>query len=162
MNLGQRVRELRTTRGMTLPQLAEGAGISKGYVWKIEQSGVTPAVRVRPSHDTLTKLAAALGVSLGDLVDEGTAAETEAAGLFVLDGGLEFPEGFAKYLDTVFEPPESLVRYSRMKKECGEALSEEEIWMLSSISHKGRWPENNRDWDYIFESIRRVLEVKSS
>lgn len=144
MNLGERVRELRTARGITLPKLAAEAGISKGYVWKIEQSGITRAVNVRPSNDTLTKLATALGVTVGDLVDEGQGSKAEVAGVYVFDAGPELPK--------------SLVEYSTTKKRRGEPLRDDQVQMLCRITYDGLEPMNVRDWDYIFESIRRVLE----
>jgi transcriptional regulator with XRE-family HTH domain len=53
--LGERVRELRLKRGLTLEGLAERVGSSKSYMWEIENKEVT-----RPSAEKLSQIALAL------------------------------------------------------------------------------------------------------
>ncbi len=60
--LAQRIRELRRKRGLTLERLAERTQLTPSVLSKIEN------FRVTPSLATLGRLAAALGVSLADLV----------------------------------------------------------------------------------------------
>jgi transcriptional regulator with XRE-family HTH domain len=55
--IGLRLKELREAAGLTQPQLAERTGLSRAGVAHIEQG-----LR-RPTWDTITKLAAALGVT---------------------------------------------------------------------------------------------------
>lgn len=141
MNLGQRVKELRTARGWTLPRLAAEAGISKGYVWKIEQSGITRAVNVRPSMETLSKLAAALGVSLDQL----TGREE------VLRVHHIIPPGVGNDL------PRSLVDYINLCRKRKEPLTEEDTGMLAGISYRGKVPRSVEDWDFIMQAIRRTI-----
>lgn len=59
--LGQRVRELRTSRGLTQEALAERVGFRASYFSQIE-SGTKGA-----TIDTLAAVAAALGVTLSEL-----------------------------------------------------------------------------------------------
>ena len=67
--LGERVRDLREARGMTLDALAKEAGVSRKTIVNV-QSG-----KHSPSLEKLAQIAAALGVSVSDLVsDEATAA----------------------------------------------------------------------------------------
>jgi transcriptional regulator with XRE-family HTH domain len=54
---GARLRELRTSAGLSQPELARMAGMSKDGLARIEQG------RRSPSWDTVLALAAALGVS---------------------------------------------------------------------------------------------------
>ncbi|KIL41897.1 transcriptional regulator [Gordoniibacillus kamchatkensis] len=61
--LGKRVRELRMERGLTLSELAEAAGVAKSYLSTIERD-----IHSNPSVHLLDKIAAALDVSLNQLV----------------------------------------------------------------------------------------------
>lgn len=59
--LGTTIRELRQNHGLTIAEVAEQAGISRGMLSKIENA------QTATSLDTLAKIAAALGVSLSTL-----------------------------------------------------------------------------------------------
>lgn len=61
--IGDRVRQFRDERGLSLSQLAERAKISKSYISAIEH-GEAP----RPSGQTLYAIAEALGVTMSDLL----------------------------------------------------------------------------------------------
>lgn len=61
--LGARVRELRTRRGVTQQQIADRADVTRVSVARIE------AGRQLPRYETLVSLAGALGVSVGALFD---------------------------------------------------------------------------------------------
>jgi transcriptional regulator with XRE-family HTH domain len=63
-HVGDQVRRFRRQRGMTLAQLAEASGLSKGYLSSIETGHTS-----RPSGDTLYRIAQALGVLMSDLLD---------------------------------------------------------------------------------------------
>ena len=60
--LSVRLKALRIKRGMTQEALAKKAGISRGYLLRLE------AGRQDPSLSTLTSLAKALKVKVGDLL----------------------------------------------------------------------------------------------
>ncbi|MFW6163047.1 MAG: helix-turn-helix domain-containing protein [Planctomycetota bacterium] len=60
---GGRLRTLRTSRNLTLEQLSTMAGVSKAMLSQIEQNKVNPTVAV------MLKIATALELSIGDLVD---------------------------------------------------------------------------------------------
>ena len=62
--LGQRIRELRTSRGWSQERLADEAGMHRTYMWGIEQGARNPSLR----H--LARLSAALGVPLQSLFEE--------------------------------------------------------------------------------------------
>lgn len=61
--VGKRIAELREKRGLTLSQLAKLVGMSKSALWAVEQG------RVSPTISTLWKIANALGVTFGELVE---------------------------------------------------------------------------------------------
>lgn len=57
MSLGERIKSIRKTRGLTQGQLSDKANISRSYLADVERD------RYNPSVDTLTTLAKALNVS---------------------------------------------------------------------------------------------------
>ena len=61
---GARIRALRTTKGITLPALADRAGLSKGLLWKIETDDSS-----NPSLSTLFKIAESLDTTLADILN---------------------------------------------------------------------------------------------
>ena len=63
-SVGDRIRRFRNERGLNLSRLAEQAGVSKGYLWALEND---PGAR-RPSAETLFAVAKALGVTMADLM----------------------------------------------------------------------------------------------
>jgi transcriptional regulator with XRE-family HTH domain len=62
---GEQLRRLRKDKGLTMEGLAQAAGISKSYVWELENR---PAQR--PSAQVLHALATVLGVTVQDLLGE--------------------------------------------------------------------------------------------
>src|SRR6056297_2179256 len=61
LNLGTRVRELRTARGWTLEQAAKQAGLARSTLSKIENG------QMSPTYDALKKLAVGLQISVPQL-----------------------------------------------------------------------------------------------
>ena len=101
--------------------------MSKGYLSQIEADATT-----RPSAETLYKIAKALGISLGELLEE--------------DATIAAPEPAP-------EVSESLRQFA------AEAdLPETEVQMLARIRYRGRSPRTAADWRYLYESIRRSTE----
>ncbi len=64
MQLGKKIRDLRLRRGLTVQQLADATGLSKGFISQVENS------RTSPSLATLQDLARALETSVAYLVVE--------------------------------------------------------------------------------------------
>lgn len=69
--LGEKIRELRREKGMTLEQLAAATASSKSYMWELENKDVT-----RPSAEKLDRIAAALDVTSSFLIDVSQDAPT--------------------------------------------------------------------------------------
>jgi transcriptional regulator with XRE-family HTH domain len=59
------MKALREVQGMTLTELAESCGLSKGYLSTIESGA-----GANPTLDVLVKIAAALDVTVGELVGQ--------------------------------------------------------------------------------------------
>lgn len=64
--LQTKVRELRKKSGKTLDALAEATGISKSYLWEIENRETAP----RPSAEKLAGIAAEFNVTVDYLLEE--------------------------------------------------------------------------------------------
>jgi transcriptional regulator with XRE-family HTH domain len=64
VQLGRKIRDLRLRRGLTVQQLAEASGLSKGFISQVEND------RTSPSLATLRDLARALDTSVAYLVVE--------------------------------------------------------------------------------------------
>jgi transcriptional regulator with XRE-family HTH domain len=62
--LGPQLRRLRQARGLTLDALAEGVGLDKGYLSRLERGQKAPSVA------TLLRLSASLGVPVAELLGE--------------------------------------------------------------------------------------------
>jgi transcriptional regulator with XRE-family HTH domain len=65
MDIGDRVRKIRTQQGRTIQEIADVCQCSKALLSKIENNKVVPAVA------TLSKIAKALGVKVSVLLEEG-------------------------------------------------------------------------------------------
>lgn len=63
-NPGERIRTLRTEKNLTLPALAERAGLSKGLISKLENDEDS-----NPSLSTLFKIAEALEITVADILE---------------------------------------------------------------------------------------------
>ena len=63
--LGEKLRELRKQRGLTLEELALQAGLSKSYVWELENKDSQ-----RPSAEKLTGLGDVLGVIAAYFIED--------------------------------------------------------------------------------------------
>jgi transcriptional regulator with XRE-family HTH domain len=70
--LGEKLRELRKERQLTLEKLAELAGMSKSYLWELENRESQ-----RPSAEKLTALADVLGVATSYFIEEDVRAPEE-------------------------------------------------------------------------------------
>ncbi|OLU26465.1 MULTISPECIES: helix-turn-helix domain-containing protein [unclassified Pseudomonas] len=63
--LGEKLRDLRKQRGLTLEKLADSAGLSKSYLWELENRESQ-----RPSAEKLTALADVLGVATAYFLED--------------------------------------------------------------------------------------------
>lgn len=79
MALGVKVKELRMKKGLSLQQVADGAGSSKAHIWDIETGK-----NKNPSIDSLNKLADFFDVSVTYLVGEDPNSESEDTELIAM------------------------------------------------------------------------------
>ena len=129
MDLGERLKALRTAKGYTVADLSALTGVSKPYIWQIEDSR-----RRNPSGEKLVRLASALGTTVADLMGAPAGIEAEA-------------------LESV---PDSLREFVKKR---GKVLGvrREDVEMLKQIHYRGQRPGTPEDWELIFLFIRRIL-----
>ena len=63
--LGEKIRELRKAKNLTLETLATSAGISKSYLWELENREAQS-----PSYEKLVGIADQLGVTINYLIED--------------------------------------------------------------------------------------------
>jgi transcriptional regulator with XRE-family HTH domain len=71
-HLGDKIKELRKQRGLTLDKLAGAANLSKSYLWELENRESQ-----RPSAEKLSAIADALGVSTEYFLEDDIRAPAE-------------------------------------------------------------------------------------
>ncbi|BDP40118.1 transcriptional regulator [Deinococcus aetherius] len=128
MKLHERLRELRSERGLRLKDVAETAGISVPYLSDLERG------RTNPSLETLQTLAGAYTITVHDLLEgvEFYGDSTEGA----------LPKGLA---DLVADPT------------LGGQLTPDWVRTLSRIELRGKRPRDKQDWYEIYLHLKRIL-----
>ena len=124
--MGQRIKRRREELHISLNQLSEKSGVAKGWLWEIENEKRDKDVR--PSAETLFKIAEALGTSAADLL------------------------GKKIQQNTTPDRPDALKSFAQEND-----LTDADVEMLARIEFRGEKPETKEDWQYIYESIRRTI-----
>lgn len=62
MSIGQRIKDVRTAKGLNQDQIAERSGISQGHLSAVENG------EHQPTYGTLEKIAKAMGMEVSELV----------------------------------------------------------------------------------------------
>jgi transcriptional regulator with XRE-family HTH domain len=132
--VGSRIRRYRKEKNISLSRLARDAGISKGYLWNLENPPEGDHHQ-RPSGETLYVIAKALGVTMSDLLGRKLMIERDATA----DPALE------KFAEE-------------------DGLSQADVEMLASIQWRGDKPTSVDRWRYIYRSIvmSRSLDTEST
>ncbi|HLX89898.1 MAG TPA: helix-turn-helix transcriptional regulator [Acidimicrobiales bacterium] len=139
---GDRLRRWRSDRGVTLRDVSEVSGISIAYLSDLERGKLA-----NPTLDTLTALAAALGVSLNELLG----IEAEQPGEPRLPAALQEFRSSIAFRDAVTN---EAARWKMSPEEVERGWIES----LSAIRIGRRAPRSASDYLFIFEAARRVLE----
>ncbi len=129
-SIGKTIRIWREELDLSLNQLAETSGVSKGYLSQLENGAVA-----RPSADALGRIAAALGKPLYELLGEERAADDRSGKL---------PRGLQEMLER--------------RQAAEKPVPPEDIEMLRSIRYRGRQPKTAADWDFLYETIVRTIK----
>lgn len=127
--IGKKILYLRKSKNMTLPELAERSGLSKGYISQLENEKI-----ISPSIDTIKKLADSLNVTLADLLEVPSVSTSR------------IPEKMDKGLEELIE--------ERRRK--GNPIPEDIIKSLIQIKTRKKGFMSKEDWAYLCETIYRV------
>jgi XRE family transcriptional regulator, regulator of sulfur utilization len=129
VKLHERLRELRTERGLRLKDVALDADISVPYLSDLERG------RTNPSLDTLQTLAGAYNITVHDLLES-----VEFYGLGT-EGAM--PKGLAELqADPVL----------------GAQISPDWMRTLARIELRGKRPRDKQDWYEIYLHLKRILD----
>jgi len=131
MSLAKRIQELRERAGMTLDELAKKAGISKTYLWELENDAKGEK---KPSADVLLKIANALSTTIADLM-----------GLPVV-----------KVDHSKVALPSSLVEFREMMKGLGEKLTDNDLRDLAMMRFRGGQPRTKEEWYNLYCLLKRT------
>ena len=132
MDLGQKIRQLREEKELSLNKLAEKAGISKAYLSQLEND-----LSKQPSAEILRKIASAFSMTIADLLDQPVRV---------------FAEDFEDE-----DIPDVLREFINKR---GEALDiqREDVRTLMNIQYRGNQPKTIEDWEHILQTIRFVMK----
>jgi transcriptional regulator with XRE-family HTH domain len=130
MSLAKKIREERKKAGLTLDELAEKAGLSKTYLWELEQDedGVK-----RPSADVVLKIANALSLTIADLMGLPT----------------------VKVQKETVSLPKSLIEFRDQQQFMGNKLSDKDLRELAGMSFRGGQPRTAEDWFAVYLAFSR-------
>jgi transcriptional regulator with XRE-family HTH domain len=127
-NVGKQIETLIKLRGISLTELADRAGISKGHLWQLVH-GEQP----NPSLDILEKIARALETTLGEVLGQ----------KIVGKGAPKLPSKI----------PEDLQKFLDIQRDRGNLISDDDVALLSQIRFRTQKPVELKDWDYIYRTI---------
>lgn len=128
MKLHERLRELRSERGLRLKDVAEVADISVPYLSDLERG------RTNPSLETLQTLAGAYQITVHDLL-EGVEFYGDST-----EGSL--PKGLS---DLITDPV------------LGAEITPDWVRTLSRIELRGKRPQKKQDWYEIYLHLKRIM-----
>ena len=129
MKIGSNIKKYRQIRGLTLPNLATEAGMSKAFLWEIETGNSK-----RPGAEILFKIADALGVTIAHLM------------------------GKEPVQQKMIEPEinDGLRAFINERKRLGQPLDPEEVKSLSFVQLRGGRPTTKEQWALVFGMLKEV------
>lgn len=133
MTLAKRIHEARKVAGFTLDELAERAGVSKTYLWELEND--TKGEK-KPSADVLLRIATALSVTIADL--------------------LGLPS--IRVDESKVDLSPSLVAFRDWMKTIGETLSPDDLRDLATMRFRGGQPRAKEDWHDLYRLMKRATK----
>jgi transcriptional regulator with XRE-family HTH domain len=144
---GDRVRQFREQQGLSRQALAERAGLSRAYIYLLEQGGESDGSR-RPSYDVVFRLARALGVSAADLLAPSAPESAPPASMIA-----------------AMAPPSAMPRQSPRIPGIPPSLSEaavrfdippDDVKELAQVRFRGSQPDDPLDWAQLWLALRNA------
>jgi transcriptional regulator with XRE-family HTH domain len=133
MGFGQKVREIRKQRGLSLNDLERMTGVNKGYLSQLENEH-----QRNPSVHIAKRIAEALGLGLDELLDE----EPRAAGWPGNDEPL----------------PPALARYVADREKQGRPLAPRTIEDLRRIQYRGEYPQQPEQYEILVNQLEMFTQ----
>lgn len=133
MPLAQRIQEARKQAGLTLDQLATESGVSKTYLWELEND---ENAEKKPSADVLLRIATALKTTIAELM-----------GLPTVQAN-----------DRKVEISKSLQEFREWMAATNRALSDDEVRDLAAMRFRGGQPRTRDDWDDLYRTLKRITK----
>jgi transcriptional regulator with XRE-family HTH domain len=131
MSLAKRLQEARKEAKLTLEQLAAAAGVSKTYLWELENDEEGTK---KPSAEVLLKLAVPLRTTIADLLNQ-PVIQVHNARISVSQSLLEFRD----FMERI-----------------GETLSDDELADLATMRFRGGQPKSKDDWHDLYRTLKRT------
>lgn len=131
MDIGHNIRKYREMRGLTLPDLAVHAGVSKAFLWEIE-TGKSK----RPGAEVLFRIAEALEVAITDLLGKNRATVN--------------PKPLEPQVN------EGLRAFINERKVQGCPLEPDEIESLSYVQLRGGRPTTKEQWALVYGMLKEI------
>jgi len=133
LNIGERLKTERMSKGIGLSELADRARLSKAYVSQLEAGH-----QANPSLDVLQRIAGALGITVGRLIGgEGVRASSVPPAME--DPGLE--------------------AFVEERRRQGEPIPEADVQLLLNLQWRGgKAGRSKEDWALIYGVIRRMWD----
>ena len=125
MPLFSQIATLRTKAGLSIDELAKRAGLSKTYIWELEndKSGTK-----KPSADVLLKIARTLSTSIAIL--------------------MELPS--VQMEQTAVEISSSLQEFADRMKKLKTPLSQQDLHDLATMKFRGGQPQTADEWNQLY------------
>ncbi len=129
MVIGINIKKYRELKDYSLSDLAEKAGVSKAFLWEIEQGNSK-----RPGAEVLFKIATALDVTVAELM------------------GKKSP----KVKSPEIEPDinDGLKEFIKERKQQGNPLAQDEIRSLAYVQFRGGRPQTKDDWALVYLTLK--------
>lgn len=140
-HFGPRLRLARKEKGWTLKDLSAASGISVTYLSDLERGKLQ-----NPTLDTITSLADAMGMSMNSLLGISESDNSEET----------LPPALVSFCDSHSFKEAALIDAERLKVPVDLVVDE---WkrLLRAVSVFDASPATETDYDYIFQTVRRVL-----
>jgi transcriptional regulator with XRE-family HTH domain len=135
MSIAERLRRTRESKGLSLDELAARAEISKTYLWELEKD---TAGEKQPSAKVLLRIAAALSVTIADLLALPTVQ--------VADAQVELPASLQEFRD----------RMQQLKT----PLNDQDLRDLAVTKFRGGQPDTVDEWHELYLALARTTSSK--
>lgn len=141
MSIGKTIRKYRKEKGLTQNELAKFAGVNEVTIRSYE------AEKYKPKFETLVKISDALGVHVGDLIENWNEytdkpRQASALDLFVVPPMLPPKE---QYRRKVYIKEYEIIEKYRSLNECGQSKALEQLEMLTKIPEYQRTKSDQED-----------------